>query len=427
MSEATPVQNESRFDFRILVPRTVDLRKSSHSMLQRLSWLAATLSLMAGSVAATYAQSTTPTSTGPAPVQTAVFKGSTSSSGWIDFTPLTNFGIYLPVKINGHDGMALLYGGPSNIDKNFVESAGLAAKKEDASAVNGIQIQLGDLTLQNAVAKPDDLQKQGYDAKILGQPVLLRLGEEVFNQVVVDVDYAHHRVAFRDPRAVTKPVGAIEVPLIELDGERVLPLSIDGAAPAQFELELGNVIGPLMVTPAYAARQKLLEGHPTSQRLSGRYSETVVSVDHLSFAGIDFAQVPIALIPDTELPPPSITGGVGLPLLAKFSLIIDYPHSRLYAIPNSGTTMTSIEKDRIGLVLDKKVTNGFSVAFVSPNSPAEAAGFKNGDKISLIDGKPFEAWPAQAIIKFQIADAGTIHIFTMPDGTERHIKAVDFF
>jgi hypothetical protein len=66
----------------------------------------------------------------------------------------------------------------------------------------------------------------------------------VFNQVVVDVDYAHHRVAFRDARTVTGPAGAIELPLIELDGERVLPLSINGAAPAQFELELGNVIGP---------------------------------------------------------------------------------------------------------------------------------------------------------------------------------------
>jgi hypothetical protein len=421
------VQNQSRFDLRILVPRTVELRKSGHSTLQRLSRLAAALSLMAGSVAATYAQYSPPTPAGSTPVQTVVFKGNTSSSGWIEFTPLTNFGIHLPIKINGHDAMALLYGGPSNIDKNFVESAGVAAKIEDASSVNGIQIQLGNLTLQNARAMTDDLQKQGYDAKILGQPVLFRLGEEVFNQVVVDVDYAHHRVAFRDPRAVTKPAGAIEVPLIELDGERVLPLSIDGAAPAQFELELGNVIGPLMVTPAYAARQMLLEGRPTSQRLSGRYSETVVSVDHLSFAGTDFSRVPIALIPDTELPPPSITGGVGLPLLAKFRLIIDYQHSRLYAIPNSGTAMTSIEKDRIGLVLDKKVTNGFLVAFVSPNSPAEAAGFKKGDKISLIDGKPFEAWPTQAIIKFQMADSGTVHIFTMADGTERQIKAVDFF
>src|ERR1700677_2361755 len=44
------------FDLRILFPRTVELRKSDHSTLQRLSWLAAALCLMAASVAATYAQ-----------------------------------------------------------------------------------------------------------------------------------------------------------------------------------------------------------------------------------------------------------------------------------------------------------------------------------------------------------------------------------
>jgi hypothetical protein len=172
------VQNDSRFNPRIA--RTVELRKAGYSTPQKLGWVAAALSLMAGPVADTYAQSTPLTPVGPSQVQTVVFKGSTPSSGWIDFTPLTNFGIYLPAKINGHDAMALLYGGPSNIDKNFVESVGLAAKKEDASSVNGIQIQLGDLILQNADARTDDLQKQGYDAKILGQPVLFRLGEEVF-------------------------------------------------------------------------------------------------------------------------------------------------------------------------------------------------------------------------------------------------------
>jgi hypothetical protein len=90
---------------------------------------------------------------------------------------------------------------------------------------------------------------------------------------------------------------------------------------------------------------------------------------NLSLAGIDFAQTPIALIPDTGLPPSSITGGVGLQLLAKFRLIIDYSHSRLYAVHDAATAKIPIEKDRIGLVLDKKVTNGFSAAFVSPQQP----------------------------------------------------------
>ena len=171
------MQSDSRFNIRILFSRTVELRKAGHSTPQTLAWLAAALCLMAGPVAGICAQSSKPTPAAPAPVQTVVFKAGTSSSGWIDFTPLTNFGIYLPVKINGHDAMALLYGGPSNIDKNFVESVGLSAKKDDVSSVNGIQVQLGDLILQNASAKTDDLQKQGFDSKILGQPVVFRLAK----------------------------------------------------------------------------------------------------------------------------------------------------------------------------------------------------------------------------------------------------------
>jgi hypothetical protein len=385
------------------------------------------ITLTAVCATAAFAQSIAPSPAGLGQVQTASFRAGRSSSGWIDFTPHANFGIYVPVKINGHEAMALLYGGPSSIEKNFTALIGGETEADAAGSVSGVEVQVGDLTFQHASAKPDNLQAQGYDAKILGHPVLFRLGEEVFDQVVVDVDYPHHRVAFRDPKTVTKPAGAIEVPLVELDSERVVPLSVDGGPPAQFELELGNVIGPLLVTPSFARTQKLFDGHPTSQRLSGRFTETVVSVDHLGFAGADFPRVPIALIPETELPPASITGGVGLPLLAKFRLIIDYSHDRLYAIPSATAIKAPIEKDRIGLVLDKKDTSGFSVAFVSPNSPAEAAGFAKGDKIALIDGRPFSAWSTEAIIRFQMADAGSTHTFTMPDGAVRQVKAADFF
>lgn len=354
---------------------------------------------------------------GPVPAQTISFKSGALSSGWVDFTPHVNMGIYVPVQINGHEAMAMLYGGPSSIDKEFAASIDLAA--------GGLQVQVGDLTFQNANAKPDDLQVQAY-ARYIGRPAPFRLGKEVFKQVAVDIDYPNHRVAFLDPKTVTKPPGAIEVPLLELEGERVVPISVNGAAPAQFELELGNVIGPLMVTPAYAQAHKLLDGHPTSLRLSGPFSETVVSIDGLGFAGVDFAHAPIAIIPDSQLPPASIAGGVGLPLLDKFRLIIDYSHNRLYAIPSAEDIEVPIEKDRIGMILSKQ-DNDFTVAFVSPKSPADVAGFKKGEKITLIDGKPFDAWPRLDLIKFQMAPAGTTHSFTMPDGTVRQVKAADFF
>jgi hypothetical protein len=283
-----------------------------------------------------------------APGQIAVFSAHASSSACVSLTSYKSLGIYLPIKINGHEAMGWLWGGPTT----------------DATAAKVTpDVQVGNLTLRNASANLDDLQAQAY-TPIIARPLTSRLGEEVFNQVVVDIDFARHCVEFRDPKTVYKPVGAMEIPLIKLDGERVIPLSVNGSAPAQFE----------------------------------------------------FPRVPIAVIPDTDLPPASIAGGVGLPLLSHFRLIIDYAHNRLYAIPNVGAANVPIAKDRIGLVLAKK-DNAFGVAFVAPNSPAEAPGFKKGDKISLIDGKPFDAWARVAILEFHLADAGSAHVFTMPDGS----------
>lgn len=118
-------------------------------------------------------------------------------------------------------------------------------------------------------------------------------------------------------------------------------------------------------------------------------------------------RTPIALIPESEVPPASITGGVGLPLLCKFRLVVDYSHNRLYAIPDDAAIKNPLEKDRIGLVLDKKSVDTFTVAFVAPNSPAEVAGFKKGEKITRIDGKPLTSWPPQAIIAFQTPEPTT--------------------
>jgi hypothetical protein len=171
-----------------------------------------------------------------------------------------------------------------------------------------------------------------------------------------------------------------------------VPLSINGAPPVQFELELGNVSGPLLVIPSYAEAHKLLEGRRTSQRLSGKFIEPVVTLDKVRFAGVDFPNAPIALVPDAALPPASISGGVGLPLLSHFRLIIDYSHHRLFAIPDAGAGPgTVFAKDRLGLVVAKQ-GDELGVTFVSPGSPAEAAGFAKGDKIAALDGKPAAVW-----------------------------------
>jgi len=356
------------------------------------------------------------------------FNGGDSSSGWIAFKPDKASGIFFPAKVNGRDVLVFLYGGPTNLDKSFAASVGLSQAREgnkDAPKIGAVTVTVGRLTLSDLTAAAVDVPPQF--AEIKGQPVPLMLGQEVFNHMVVDIDYAHDRLAFRDPAdVVSKPPRAVEVPVFELDGVRVVPLSINGAPPAQFELEMGNVSGPLLVIPSYAQAHKLLEGHLTSQRLSGKFVEPVVTLDHLSFAGVDFPNAPIALVPDAALPPASITGGVGLPLLSHFRLIIDYPNNRLFAIANAGAPNPPFIKDRLGLVAAREGDN-LRVTFVAPASPAEAAGFKKDDMIAAVNGKPVAAQSNLSVLTLRFADAGTRFKLTMADGQVRQIRATDFF
>jgi hypothetical protein len=363
----------------------------------------------------------------PSDTPKVVFKDGASSSGWIHFKPYKASSIFFPAKVNGRDVMVLLYGGPTSLDKSFAGSVGLSQIPEgnkDSARIGGVTVTVGRLTLSDLTAAEIDVPP--HFAKITGQPVPLMLGEELFNRTVVDIDYAHARLAFREPANVSRPTRAVEVPVIELDGTRVVPLSINGAAPEQFELELGNVSGPLLVIPSYAQAHKLLEGHRTSQRLSGKFVEPVVTLDHLSFAGVDFPKAPIALVPDAALPPASITGGVGLPLLSHFHLIIDYPNNRLFAVPNPGVPKPPFIKDRVGLVAVREADK-LRVTFIAPGSPAETAGFMKDEMIAALDGKSVAAESELNILTLRFANPGTRISFTMTDGQVRQIQATDFF
>jgi hypothetical protein len=364
------------------------------------------------------------TAQSPTPGLKSVFKKGASSSGWIDCIVIEAGGIYLPVKINGHDTMASLYGGPSSVDVKMASSLGLSDAGQSVSEMSGLRLELGDLVLLDFRAKDAELQRP---SQIVGQPVPLLLGEEIFQGLAVEIDFLHHRIAFRDAAKVATPKGAVDIPILDLNGEHLVPVSVNGAPPAQFELELGNTSGPLLTSPAYAKEHRLLEGVKTSQRLSGQFIETIVTVNHLGFAGVETLAAPVALMPESQAPPPSIAGGVGLPLLDRFDMIIDYPHDRIYATPHKDAASAVFFKDRLGLVIARQNGTDFVVTFVSPGSPAADAGFKIGDKISSINGKTAETLPFLAMGKLRFTEVGRVFTLRMDDGSERKVTAADFF
>jgi hypothetical protein len=373
--------------------------------------------------------------TSSSPTQGVAFKDDASSTGWIDFDFQDGKRIFIPAKINGHDTEVLLATGLPipDIDKTFAASIGLPLTqasdgKGAAETPSELQIQIGNLILPNTPASVVDFDPL---AKRIGHPLPLLLGDAAFGNLVMDIDFAHHRIAFRDPSSQIKPTDAVEIPLTRAENEHLVPVSIEGEPPAEFELGLGNSSEMLIYQPYYESH-KLLENRKLSKRQAagsgGFVVETVATLHRAKFAGVTLMNMPAAFIPTSIAGTTSImiSGDIGLPVLSRFRLVIDYPHDRLYATPYADAAQAPLPKDRLGLVL-KKDDATFTVQFVAPNSPSQAAGFKVGDKITKIDGKQPTAWTEASIVDLKYGVNGSSLGFTMQDGNVRHVKLADYF
>ena len=341
---------------------------------------------------------------GPPPaVHKASFANGATSTGWIDFEFYGDRQIFFPVKVNGHDTLALLDNGAfaSFLDTSYAASIGLSpigAFNTPGTGGVGTSGRIGDVDIQVGAMTLRDLTVGALDfatlARGLHHPLPVILGDEAFNELIVDIDFAHHRIAFHDPATFSLPPGAVHVPVVRQQGSRLVALSLDGGAPALFAIDLGDA-SALDVSPAYADEHKLLQGRLALQGrgmgVGGMTPDATATLNTVEFAGMTFNSVP-ATFPQAW---PSATytdkvhGLLGVGILSRFRLIIDWAHDGLYVIPNADAISTPFSKDRLGLwwgAVDQD--SDAAITYVAPNSPAAAAGFKVGERITMVNGRP---------------------------------------
>lgn len=354
------------------------------------------------------------------------------ATGWIRFEFQGQRRIFIPVRVNGRAVMAQLATGfvGADIDKGFAQSLGVSPVGGD-SVVRGLRLQIGNMTLDSVSATPVDL---AGSARRIGHALPMIVGSDVLAHLIVDIDFARQQIAFRDPaRGAAAPEGAVEIPMRVVNGYPVVPVSLEGAAPASFYVGLGNS-GEALVYPSYYRGHHLMDGRPTSVRLAGGIgafsAETVATVRGVRFAGVSMGAMPVALIPEKLAgdEPPDIAGNIGLAVLSRFRLIIDKPHGRMYVIPYNGAARVPFAKDRLGLALnDAGDGRAFVVGLVAPHSPAEGAGFAVGDTVVAIDGRPAAAWSPGAVLGLRYGTAGTAVTFTVNGGASRRLALADYY
>lgn len=377
----------------------------------------------------------------PADPRIYAFAAGKRSTGLLDFEFFNGNRIYIPSRVEGTETQVLLDSGAEAtvLDKKFAEKLGLKLEgdiaavgtggQQQASFASGVDIQIGDMTLKNLTVAVIDLS--AIEAQ-LNHPLPVILGKEVFNQLVVDLDFVARKIGFHEPAGFVPPLGATAVPVKEEGGLRAVQVSIEGDAPAWSDFDLGNG-SPLIVYPAYWEPRKLLDGRPSSKTLAGAVGglkqQNVTTLRTLSFGGATFRDVPAIL---TEAGASAVDsdrtlGNLGLPILSRFRLIADYPQDRLYLVPLADQVPLPFRKERSGMVT-RAAGDRFVIQNVWPGSPAEAAGLKPGDEIVSVDGKPaVVAFSAAEFAALRNSQAGRTVELGLADGARKRITLRDYF
>ena len=120
--------------------------------------------------------------------------------------------------------------------------------------------------------------------------------------------------------------------------------------------------------------------------LGGKADMQLTILKSFSLGPFHFRQIPTYIFDDSYdvTSYPQLGGLIGNDLLRRFNLIVNYPHSEIYIIPNSNYRTPfdySYSGVNIGLI-DGKVM----ITDVMPGSPGDLAGLKEGDIILEING-----------------------------------------
>ncbi len=249
--------------------------------------------------------------------------------------------------------------------------------------------------LSAAILKKDIFELSNY----VGMPIHGLIGYEFFNSFIVKINFTLNTLTIYRPEATYIPRKGYRIPLmiedrkpylisnIQLDsGEKIAaklildtgaghPVSLETNGGVPFEVPKINIPGNLGIG------------------LTGPISGYISRIKSLSLGKFTLTNV-IAAFPDyddvgSKVYSVSRNGNMGITVLKRFNVILDYSESALYLKPGA-LLHEPFEHDMSGMELISAGENyeRVVVSRVEPGSSADEAGIRKNDEIIAINFKP---------------------------------------
>lgn len=339
-------------------------------------------------------------------------------------------------RVNGVETAMLLDSGAgvTTLDDDFADKVGLkggmaitaqgTGGQEQGRLIQNVTIEAGNLKLSGVSVLVLDLEPI---EKAIGRPLPAVLGRELFVNSVIGIDFDRQLMTLSPSKDFTAPAGATEVKLRRDSTLHYLPITIDGLAPVEAALDLGNG-GALSVSKEYFDANPKLAALPYAIGLGGGvgglHEDRRVTVPAVTVAGFTLPGVP-ADFRSNPKGPYAGRANAGIQLFKPFHLTLDLGHDRLW-LKRTGAPL-DFPKDRAGMFVILE-DDHLNVLHVSPGSPAASAGFKKGDKLVSIDGERVgPAFYASKAANWAKEPSGTRVPVTKSDGETVTLVLADYY
>lgn len=330
---------------------------------------------------------------------------------------------FVDVTINGaRVSLTMDTGAPGiTLDASLISLAHIDVVKSIASDGIGVgrldSLRLGSLLLRNENVA---LRSFGAvnDSASGRPPVVGVIGTAFFRRFVTEFNFPNHVVALYDPATFSYSGPGDVVPVTFKAGLPQVKAVITrpGVADvrARLIIDLGSANMPVALTSAYTRSVKLFAPSDRYIEIAGvtsLYGSSAGRIQRLGSVKLGNLEIarPIANISDAlsaAIPPSIADGTIGMPVLRRTTMILDYQRSRIifernseYSAPYEFANVSGLQLERAGYAI--RVRN------VIAGSPAAKSGMRIGDEIVTVDGEPV---PTTGSLNLpSLRDPGTTH------------------